>query len=567
MKSLKVQKFKSLSLAALLIASVTFVACSSDDESIEQPTNGKYTMTIQATKGSDATTRALEIGRNSDDTKNSLNATWDEGEIVEVYQSGSKIGELTAAASADASTTLTGTFGSAPSATADLTFYFHTASSPSYTGQDGTLETIATTYDFCAPATVTTGNFTVDDVNKKITVPGGISFGANQQAIVKFTLKQSGDVALSSNPTALDINYGTGMVSLTDIPAATYTTNGDGVLYVAIPNVSDGIIGLTAIAGSDYYIYSKSSISLQAGKYYEIKVKMTPATVVDLSKVSSNTTLTDGQVAIGTLGGNYKISIANNATVTLHNATINGVSNWSYKWAGITCDGNADIILSGNNTVRGFSPSHPGIQPGWTGTTLIIGGTGSLKVSSNGYGAGIGCDNSSSTQCGNITITGGTITATGGSYSQGAGIGSSYGNHCGDITITGGIVTAYGGRYAAGIGTGNGEEGPDIEQENDEFGVCGTITISGGTVAATGGDYAAGIGTGWIGNCGTVTITSGVTSVTATKGWGAQHSIGRGSDNHGESGHFASHSKVDFDVYIGGSKVGYIGTSPYTYQP
>ena len=151
-------------LAALLIASATFVACSSDNDSIidnQQPVNptGKYTMTIQASKGDGATTRALNL------TDHTLNATWSEDEIVEVYQGGSKIGELTAAASTDASTTLTGTFDAAPSTSADLTFYFHT-NTTSYSGQDGTLATIASSYDFCAPATVATGDFTVNSANR-----------------------------------------------------------------------------------------------------------------------------------------------------------------------------------------------------------------------------------------------------------------------------------------------------------------------------------------------------------------------------------------------------------------
>ena len=36
----------------------------------------------------------------------------------------------------------------------------------------------------------------------------------------------------------------------------------------------------------------------------------------------------------------YKISIADGATVTLSDATINGVDNQAYEWAGITCLGN-----------------------------------------------------------------------------------------------------------------------------------------------------------------------------------------------------------------------------------
>ena len=86
MKSLKVQELKSLSFIALLIASLTFVACSSEDSTIEetQQPNGKtYTLTVLATKGDDAansrTTRALSLDGKT------LNATWAEDEEVTVY--------------------------------------------------------------------------------------------------------------------------------------------------------------------------------------------------------------------------------------------------------------------------------------------------------------------------------------------------------------------------------------------------------------------------------------------------------------------------------------------------
>ena len=56
----------------------------------------------------------------------------------------------------------------------------------------------------------------------------------------------------------------------------------------------------------------------------------------------------------GTLGAKVKISIADGAAVTLRNADING-ENWeSCSWAGITCMGDATIILKGTNTVKGF---------------------------------------------------------------------------------------------------------------------------------------------------------------------------------------------------------------------
>ena len=270
------------------------------------------------------------------------------------------------------------------------------------------------------------------------------------------------------------------------------------------------------------------------------------ANIVDLSKLTENTELKDGDVLKGTLASNVKISIADGATVTLDGVTINGVNDSNYEWAGITCLGDATIILSGTNTVKGFYQDYPGIQAA-ADKTLIINGTGSLTASSYGKGAGIGGANN--VACGNIEIQGGTITATSGEY--GAGIGGGDRADCGNITISGGTVTATGGARGAGIG--GGRRGPNN-------GSCGNILISGGTVTATGGEHAAGIGGGrgynntTFSSCGTITITSGVTKVTATMGDGATYSIGAG--KYGTCG----------TVTIGGN-TGAISESPYTYQP
>ena len=545
----------------ILLTLTVLAACAKEVADDLRPADGHYTMTVQASK---VGTKALALDGST------LNATWTAGDVVKVYKGDVEIGELTAQ-STGTPTTLRGEITVAPSANDVLTLKFL---SPSYGSQDGTLEYIAANCDYAE------AEITVSAVSGSQITTTAANF-ENQQAIVKFTLKQSGGAALSSNPTALDINYGTGTITLSDIPDDTYTNlkNGNGVLYVAIPDVSDGIVGLTAICGSDYYIYSKNSVTLQAGDYYEITVKMIPATIVNLATVSENTTLTDGQVAIGTLANNVQISIADDATVTLHNVNINGNGTWtSGMYAGITCEGDAHIILSGNNILKGFHEFRPGILPGPTGSTLTISGTGSLTASSNGRATGIGNSYSGYYVVGDIIITGGTITAYGGYYC--AGIGAGVQNTCGNITITGGIVTAYGGRYAAGIGTGEGTEGYEFDEpgddpmdpmpmhieKEDEPSVCGTITISGGTVVATGGQYGAGIGTGKIGNCGNITIYSSVTSVTATKGSGAQHSIGRGVDNDMYN-YFSTHGLRDFSVTIGGSNVGYISESPYTYQP
>ena len=230
---------------------------------------------------------------------------------------------------------------------------------------------------------------------------------------------------------------------------------------------------------------------------------------IDLSALSGDIIVSDGRTLTGTLGGNYKVSIADGATVTLRNATIDGVNNSSYKWAGITCVGNATIILEGANTVKGFYDEYPGIYVP-VGSTLIIKGDGSLDASSNNWGAGIGggyaCD------CGNIVVRGGNITAM--CVHGAAGIGGGYNKTCGDIYIEGGTVNATGGNNgAAGIGGGGGSKA----------------------------------------SCGNITITKGVTSVTATKDEGSTNSIGNG--NTGICG----------TVTIGGVVTGPITESPYTY--
>ena len=300
------------------------------------------------------------------------------------------------------------------------------------------------------------------------------------------------------------------------------------------------------------------------------------ANVVDLSTLTADYEAQNGDVLTGTLGANVKISIADGATVTLDGATINGTNNYDYKWAGITCEGDATIILSGTNTVKGFYDDYPGIQAA-AGKTLIINGTGSLTASSYGRGAGIG--GAKGIACGDIEIQGGTITATSGD--GGAGIGGGNNASCGNIEIQGGTITATsGGDYGAGIGGGynagwgnitisggtviatGGWRGAGIGGGTRALsdGSCGNILISGGTVTATGGEYAAGIGGGRgynssiFSTCGTITITSGVTKVTATKGDGAPNSIGAG--KYGTCG----------TVTIGGNE-GAITTSPYTYQP
>ena len=278
--------------------------------------------------------------------------------------------------------------------------------------------------------------------------------------------------------------------------------------------------GVELDANDDGIVKEDSYHLLPVGQYISTDAKVLNIKAryayktLDLETVQSDQTLYDGMTVTGTLNtADYpvKITIANNATVTLSNVDISGVNNASYKWAGITCEGNATIILAEGTTniVKGFYEYYPGIFVP-ASSILTIDGEGSLNASSNGFGAGIG-----------------------GGYD---------GDECGVISINGGNITATGGKYAAGIGS---------SYRNS----CSHIIISGGTINATGGEYAAGIGSGWGGiKQGDISITNGVTSVTAIKGKDAPYSIGASDGNTGT-------------ITIGKVKTGPISESPYTYYP
>ena len=238
----------------------------------------------------------------------------------------------------------------------------------------------------------------------------------------------------------------------------------------------------------------------------------------------------DGDVLTGTLGGNYQISLAPGAVVTLNGVTINGTNDGNYKWAGITLTGNAILVLAdgSKNVVKGFFEDAPGILIPPACKLIIQGNTGTLDASSNGRGCGIGCHHNFNG--GNIEIQGGVITATGGVGC--AGIGASPGQLCGNINISGGTVTAQGGPFASGIGSGR------IANENDKS-VCGTIMISGGTVTATGGsdkdsanEGSAGIGSGYYGKAGDIILSGGtITAIARGDAYGIGAGHGGSCDN------------------------------------
>ena len=254
------------SLAALLLAAAGFSACSSDSDTvIDQPevtpAPKTYSVSIDAAKGDDGSiNRALSLDGDN------LTSAWAENEEVTVYNTtkGEALeGKLTAQA-AGANTTLAGTLTGNITAGDELLLKF---CSDSYNSQNGTLAYISQNCDY-ATATVT-----VDNVTESAFYVAGSANFENHQAILRFTLKDK-STSETINPTAFTISDGDTELSLT-IPASTYTTNGDGVLYVAFPAAGEAkTITLTATVGETTYTKEVANITFSNANYYPITVNM-----------------------------------------------------------------------------------------------------------------------------------------------------------------------------------------------------------------------------------------------------------------------------------------------------
>ena len=187
-------------LAALLMAGAAFTACSDKDNIIEeQPTAAKtYKMTVDASMGGGAQTRALYFNSTSLDVK------WASNDHVSVFPAAWSLtpyGTLTAAESDTRNTTLTGDLTTLPAAGDHLNLLFPRATWD-YTGQTGVLlsdaNSIEKKYDY-ALADVTVNNITGNAITTTTA-----NF-ASQQAIVKFILKNKSDNT-SLNASSLTIS-------------------------------------------------------------------------------------------------------------------------------------------------------------------------------------------------------------------------------------------------------------------------------------------------------------------------------------------------------------------------
>jgi len=524
---------KTIRLLSMAALALLMAACTTDDIITGQSAeNGKGIPFTATLSNGGSATRTLS-GPNS---SNVITATWAENdEVALVYKVGdeTKVTKATVTAVSDGTATITAELDAGVATGTDVTLIYPYSAvnlmagddygkvrDDVFKGQSGELAYISANCDLRkgeGKITLSTGSATLKN---NVTM-------ASQIAIWILSLKED-NAATPNNiiPTKFDVYFG-GMTS-------SATTGGmTSHFCMAVPAGTGDITFFATTTSSitnSYYIYNKSSVTLNASTWYNSEVRMTKQTTRTITASDEEVTLNDGDIVTGTGGANTQLKIAAGATVTLAGVTNMDFSSVNDYRTGIECQGSGTIILAdgSTNTFKGhyeraavyiphntnsdLDPSDAGYEPEYT---LTIRGGGTLIADNSGEsGAGIG--GSYQNDCGNIVIEGGNITAKG---SGGAGIGGGNNGHsCGTITIKGGTITATGSDEAAGIGSG---------QAYDNANTCGTITISGGTVTATGGDHAAGIGSGHADNatntcgditntCGDITISGG--TITATGG-------------------------------------------------
>ena len=332
---------------------------------------------------------------------------------------------------------------------------------------------------------------------------------------------------------------------------------------------------LTAPAFAETWYIEDGDITISAGKdgndvtqkgettYGD---KDTVITNHDKDKASSNT------VTIEAEDKDDKVE------VTLKDVNIDA-SSGSEAAVSVTGKGNTNIELDGDNELKSGA-GHAGLEHNKTDTSgkLTIqdkDNNGSLDATGGRGGAGIG---SASGQDGQVTITGGTITATAGSssgrfiYGGGSGIGGGDGGAGdggnGDVEITGGTITATG-VYGAGIGGGRSADGDvtisggtikkatSVFPDNDKASQPGGAGIGGGYAGngniiikddavieeVQGGEGSAGIGSGCYGATSEIEISGNAKIENVTGGYGGA-GIGGGFSSPWDGGSLIGNGKV-----------------------
>ncbi|MBQ9397815.1 MAG: hypothetical protein IJU08_04900 [Bacteroidales bacterium] len=331
-------KTRALQCIIAAVSLLTLFSCSDNIEPqvtpVEQTSQaGTYTMTVVAGRG-EIGTKALNLSGNT------LNASWKAGEKVKVInttQGNAELGTLTAQ-KGGTTTTLSGPISDPISADDVLLLEFL---SPNYDSQVGTLAYIEENCDYAtAEVTVkgiTDGNITTD----------AASF-TNRQAIVKFTLRNNSD---SEYISALSLTFSVGGKDITVTPPeAAYE------MFVAIPAISDNPITLLATTASGPKGYTRSGVTFEQGRYYDIKVRMSNATIVHNDE-ELNTANKDGAYIIfanDIARESEALSISGNITIDLAGHSLSReLGSTVTKGCVIIVSNTGDLTLTGGTVTGG----------------------------------------------------------------------------------------------------------------------------------------------------------------------------------------------------------------------
>ena len=265
------------------------------------------------------------------------------------------------------------------------------------------------------------------------------------------------------------------------------------------------LITLTAPAFAETWYIENGDITVKAsgtegkntvsqGDKKDVEDTNTIITNQKTDKASSNT------VTIEANGKNDKVE------VTLKDVNID-TSSRNNAAVSVTGSGNTTIKLDGDNHLAGGN----GIYSNSSGSLTISGDENDSLTAQGGDSR-----NGIYSVSGDVTISGGTVTATGGNSTGSYGSGGD-GIHSGSLTISGGTVTATGGDSTGSNGLGG-------------RGICsdsGGITISGGsTVTANGGNGSS--GRDGISSSSGVTVSDGTVTATGGNSTGSYGSGGNG---------------------------------------
>lgn len=345
------RKFRLFSIAALALA---MAACSSEENTLETqspaaPGKLHFTATI-ATPDNGAGTRTEYTEITSGDDAGKINVKWAvDDQIALVHNGVVDIAKVTAVDGSGKATIEADITGS-PSDNDDVYLAYPadavadaTPSSPlpftpnsttfdKVKSQDGTLEFIQNNLDLRMGSGKLAVSGDKATLKESVSIPSLI-------CIWKLTLQDNAATPNALNATKLTF------INNTDIQAAAATSTGKSEYYLCvvpsfIPDAS-GTFSFEATVGSDTYTFSKTGLSLTAGKYYQSTLKMAkasvPANTPDIAQADCTFSPSNGKSTLSNT----------NITTSMEYSTDGGTT-----WTDVTTAGSIASLEAGTVQIR-----------------------------------------------------------------------------------------------------------------------------------------------------------------------------------------------------------------------